>query len=329
MADLGPIKIDRGRYWGSKSTGTKIAAAISLMLVSYAHAKSGKGGTNPAMKMMIDAVDNDVRDQITEYKSQVNAVGRKQSLYGYFRQRLGDDLRAEKAATMRSYSQLEEEIKLSGARSQGDKVQQKVNESLAMLAIKKAEAAKGFGKVSISDQIAMDKRNRIHKDSIVVIGGKPYMTKDPETAQKARGISSNVKLLRREMTALKHLASSVSFHDFIPGLPTETNTKIEAANANIRDHFAKMVNSGGGQLSDEDNKRIDALLRSYSSTFSTRDWTDYMGATKLAEVALNDFMGYAERRSEAMLTGLIGEYGGSIGLGDSSGIRSGDYRGRK
>lgn len=334
MSDLGPLKLDRERYWGSKSTGMKVAAAISLMLVSYGHVKAGGTlGTNPAIKMMTDAVDKDVQAQVIEYNSRTNAVARKQSLYGYFRGRFGDALRSEAATKMRSFDLLKQEVELSGAKSKAPLTQEKVNQAIEMINIKQMEAAAGFGKMTITEQLKVMESNRLRGNRTVDVGGQKYEVNSPEDAKEVRKVIAGRDNFRRAMADLKTYAMGVTAADFVyPS--SETRARVKGGNAQLRDYFAKMVNTGGGALSNEDNKRIDDMLRTFTNLASVKDVTDYLKLSNLAEIEIDALVMYAERKAEENLTGLVRNYRGAPKAAGSRPdsreiIRSGDYRKNK
>ena len=79
--NIGDFKPDRDNWWNSRTTGQKIAAAISLMISGYQHGYAGRGGVNPMLKMMMKAVDDDISDQKSEYMAKKGKFTDKKSMF--------------------------------------------------------------------------------------------------------------------------------------------------------------------------------------------------------------------------------------------------------
>lgn len=83
MGDLVNEKIDPKRYMHNMDTGSKITAAIALMLGGAA----SKGGPNPAMQVMNNAIERDI-------EAQRNAQDVTKTLWGMNRMNMNSDLQA-------------------------------------------------------------------------------------------------------------------------------------------------------------------------------------------------------------------------------------------
>lgn len=74
-------KVDRGRLWKNMSTGNKILAGIGLALSAIGQAKSRQGGQNPALGIIMQAIEDDVADQRAAIDKMGADAGRSRGLY--------------------------------------------------------------------------------------------------------------------------------------------------------------------------------------------------------------------------------------------------------
>ncbi len=93
---IGDLKIDRESWWNSRTTGQKIAAAISLMISGYLRGKAGKAGLGPN-NMIMNAIKDDIADQKNEYMAKKGKLADKKSLFATMMQQFGNTDKAHAA----------------------------------------------------------------------------------------------------------------------------------------------------------------------------------------------------------------------------------------
>lgn len=126
-------KIDRGRYLANKSTGDRIMMGIGLGLSVMGQSLMGQGGPNPAVGIIMEAIDKDVADQRYELEKKGKAVELKRGLYKEFLDRLGNKQAAYDMSVAVSAAQTKRQIEIIGAQSQSEKVKVQARDLAAQL----------------------------------------------------------------------------------------------------------------------------------------------------------------------------------------------------
>src|SRR5690606_25487045 len=102
--------IDRGRLWKNMSTGRRILAAIGLGLSALGQARSRQGGPNPALQIILKAIEDDVADQRAAIAKKGAAVEQQRGLYKEFLGRLGNEQASYDMALAMSAAQAKRQI---------------------------------------------------------------------------------------------------------------------------------------------------------------------------------------------------------------------------
>ena len=79
-------KVDPGRFWASKETGQKVLAGIGVALAGLGMAMKGRGGENPALDLLMKAVDDDVKLQQANIAKMGEDIAMQRGLISDFQQ---------------------------------------------------------------------------------------------------------------------------------------------------------------------------------------------------------------------------------------------------
>jgi hypothetical protein len=311
MDSVGDFKVDRGRYWDNKSTGLKIATAISLMLSAYAHAKSGRGGVDPALKMMMQAVENDISDQVKNYNSKVAGLGRKQSLYGLFRQRGLDSVQAEKAATMKAFAELRMDLGRQKLRTNSQMAKLQIEEAEMKLKMAEQGIAGTYAPKNFSEQQrAKEHEYKVSSDiqkrtSNVVREGKRLLARDKTEAARGDKIEATANKGVKAFQDMRNLINQMEVTDlFNPWSQLRQQIKTQRA---IMFRTYKDVVSPGTIMSDQDALRVAKIDRD-PTDISIGNWTDVKGFTSFSLTALDDFEKSLLSKRDDDLRGIFRNY---------------------
>ena len=126
-------KIDRGRLFKNMSTGNKVLAAIGFGLSAIGQAKSRTPGPNPAIQIMLGAIEADVQDQAADIQKTGQAVEQKRGLYKEFLAQLGNKQAAYDMSMAVSAAQAKRQIEIIGAQSGSAKVKLQADDMAAQL----------------------------------------------------------------------------------------------------------------------------------------------------------------------------------------------------
>jgi hypothetical protein len=311
MDSVGEFKVDRDRYWDNKTTGMKIATAISLMLSAYAHAKSGRGGVDPALKMMMKAVEDDISDQVKNYNSKVAGLGRKQSLFGLFRQRGLDAQQAEKAATMKAFSELR--LDLGRQKLKTNSQMAKIQLAEAELKLEMAEkgiagtfAPKNFNEYMRGQEFLQKNKDKLQlRTSNVVRGGKRLVARNAQEATRADKIEATASKGIKAFQKMRDLINNMEPEDLYN--PFSSRRKQIATQRAIMFRTYKDVVSPGTIMSDEDALRV-AKIDKDPTAISITNFTDVLKFTRFSLQALDDFETSLKTHRDEDLQGIFPNY---------------------
>jgi tetratricopeptide (TPR) repeat protein len=124
---------DRGRLWKNMSTGNKILAAIGLGLSAIGQAKSRQGGQNPALAILLKAIEDDVADQRADITKTGEVIAEKRGLLKEFQGRLGEGQASYDMALAMSAARVQRKIEIVGAQSGSEKVKLQAQDMAAQL----------------------------------------------------------------------------------------------------------------------------------------------------------------------------------------------------
>jgi hypothetical protein len=136
-------KVDQNRAWHSKSTGQKVLAGIGVALAGLGGAlvarDTGRPVTNPALDMIMGAIQDDVRLQLAERDKLGAVAGMKRDAVGDLRQRYGDEEAAFQAIVAGNLRRTENQVKGIAAQAKDPKAKLAMENLSADLGLKAAE----------------------------------------------------------------------------------------------------------------------------------------------------------------------------------------------
>jgi hypothetical protein len=103
-------KIDPGRRWRNASTGSKIAAAISVAMSALGDALQHRSGPNLALEIINKSIDDDVNLQVQERQHLGDVATRARTSIDDYRQEYGDWQQARAAKLAEEYKRTADEI---------------------------------------------------------------------------------------------------------------------------------------------------------------------------------------------------------------------------
>jgi hypothetical protein len=139
--DIGDFKPDRGNWWNSRTTGQKIAAAISLMISGYQHGKAGRGGAPPMLSMMMKAIDDDIADQKSEYMGKRGKAADKKSMFALMMKKFGNEKDAHAATQSIYLNQLQNKIGGIATKYSGTQAGINAEKTIGDIEVKKSQNA--------------------------------------------------------------------------------------------------------------------------------------------------------------------------------------------
>lgn len=289
--DLGELKIDRDRWWGSRSTGQKIAAALSLMITGYQSGAAGKG-ISPLVGMINKAIDKDVADQVASYRGKERGVQRKQTLLDHYKGKLGDTEKAVAALKTKAYDDAIAKVQLSVAKQKGPLAKLKGEQAIAQLEVQRDIEKAKYLKVSLKDQIALSKESREQKKITTSIkrGGKFLTTNRPTEATKANEIYADLNTAQKSIGRLNQLYDQYDITD-LANPNSDVKIEMESIRVGLKAAFRKYL-VGGGTLSEADQAVIDLAIKDpngfYDTIATNRGRKSYNNLLKNFEVKSNE-----------------------------------------
>lgn len=133
--ELGSIKIDPNRLYANASTGNKILAGISILLGAVG---SGPKGQNQALKIITDAIDNDIAAQKANFAAKKSALAEKKSAYAMAKGQFDSEIEALNAARLIGLERTKNEIAARASKYKSE--------------AQKIEAAKAIGAIELEQQ---------------------------------------------------------------------------------------------------------------------------------------------------------------------------------
>jgi hypothetical protein len=172
--------IDPGRFWKNAGTIGKIGAAISIALSGIGMALAGKPGENPALKIIQDAVDQDIALQKMDLDKAGKAVEAQRGIVAMVRQQHSDTVSQNLQAQASAWKLAEMKLATVGAQMKGAETSQQYKTLMDGILLKQAEA---------KDALAQQAREReTVKQAVGSTGGGVYadtfITKPSELAGK-------------------------------------------------------------------------------------------------------------------------------------------------
>ena len=135
---VGSLAVDQNRYWANKSTGQKIASGIAMVLGAF-----GAGSQNRAVKVINDAIKQDINLQAQDIAKQKGLLSSKRGILQDMRARFRNDVMAKEAANQAYLQQAKLKIEEISSRYSGQQA--------------KANALQLLGKIEMQEQASRQK----------------------------------------------------------------------------------------------------------------------------------------------------------------------------
>lgn len=126
-------KVDRGRMWANKGTGSKVLAGIAVAMTALGDALQGKSGPNLALQIITDAIDDDVNDQVREFEQLGTKVNRARSSLDSYMKETGDMVASKQMLQAQRRLQAADMLESSAARFENPKAKLNAMNNAAML----------------------------------------------------------------------------------------------------------------------------------------------------------------------------------------------------
>lgn len=129
-------KVDRGRMWANKGTGSKVLAGIAVAMTALGDALQGKSGPNLALQIITDAIDDDVNDQVREFEQLGTKVNRARSSLDSYMKETGDIVASKQMLQAQRRLQAADMLEASAARFENPKAKLNAMNNAAELRLK-------------------------------------------------------------------------------------------------------------------------------------------------------------------------------------------------
>lgn len=255
--DLGELKIDRDRWWNNRSTGQKIAAALSLMISGYQAGMQGRG-LSPMVGMINKAIEQDIRAQVADFSIKEKSVAKKKTLLGHYQDKLGNNEKAVAALKMRAFEDAVSQVRLANAKQKGPLAKLQGEQALVQLEAELEMNKQKYAKATLKDRIMVQKEMReedkYRKATLTNIkrGGVFLHANKREEAIRANEVSSSMNKATATITKLTGLMNKYTIADFL-NPSSQIKEDMNAAVIALRATFRNMV-IGPGTISEEERR---------------------------------------------------------------------------
>lgn len=195
---LSAQKVDPDRYWNAKSTGSKIAAGIGMILSGAGSGVTGQ--PNLAAKYIEDSINKDIDAQKGEQ-------GKTMNLWKMNRDALGNDLAANLATKNQYYTILQHKLQLATANAQTPIAKQQA--ALANAEIEKEKANNNF-------KLGLMKGGDVDPSVKVQFLVPPERQK--EVFEEIKGAQIAKQISPKILEAFDNAANSKNAVDLVPGM---------------------------------------------------------------------------------------------------------------
>lgn len=131
-------KLDSGRWFANQSLAGKVFAALGLMAGGMGQALSG--AENPAIKIINEAVDRDIRLQEHELNQKRGNVELQNTVYHNMREKFADENMAREATRAAVMQKMDRELEAIKTRTAGDVEKSTIEKAQADIRAKQADS---------------------------------------------------------------------------------------------------------------------------------------------------------------------------------------------
>jgi hypothetical protein len=263
-------KVDPSRFWGSRSTGQKIAAYIGMAFGGLA---AGFGGKNVTKDMMDNAIQQDIDSQKSEIDKLKDISSAKKNMYGLFMEKFNDERQAEAATKATMLQKVELQMKETAARHKAPELQANALKSIGEVQVMKNAALLQF------EQAAQGKAQKL-----LLSGGSQlpagldieHLTEDQRTRYVPGVGLASTKEGAKEVREFKAVADDIN--SGINELIAMTNSSGKSINPAARAKAEALANMlkgqlrvpivGPGAVSESEWKLLDRIVANPATIFS-------------------------------------------------------------
>src|SRR5512137_325025 len=317
--------VDPGRWWASRSTPGKIAAAIGLALGAIG---AGNDGVNRAVGIIENAIGRDLEAQKAEHQIRMRkgqmAVDSATSIYALHRQLAQDDIGATDAAKATAMELAKNQIEIATARASSPLAKAQGQALLAQL-IQKRDAFDAATKQRAFDNYLKredteTRRIAALKESASQVGRDfvaPGYKLQPGAAPKAEELGKWRDALaekRNTDVATQKLKALIDKSSFVPG--SSESAQAQSLISDLKISYKNMAALGA--LSGEDYALVEASIPDPTS------FRGHFTPDKTLKSRLDQFAKTAENKlnNKASVLGIVKDEGGASGGGDVAGAKA-------
>ena len=297
--DLVDLKIDKDQYWNSRSTGQKMAGALSLMLSAYTRGRDGVGGKNPMIAMYEKAVNDDIRIQIAEHADKKSGVARKKNLISFYRDRLANDQQAVAAVKLKANQEAQMKVMTFKAKNKGTRAEINADKMIIDLKVSQARYEAEFARASQVQDYKAKKEFRQNRalNTNILQGGNNLQADTPEQARVAKQLVAKQKTAK---SAVGDVNSYLNEYDVIDWAnpSADLKAKMNAAQTSLQAAFRIML-VGPGTISEADREIIARAVPELGGAFGSVSGKD----VKRYNALLERFMIQSDHEIEGLVPG--------------------------
>lgn len=149
---LSQASVDPNRFWASRSTGQKVAGMIGMALGGFI--QGARGGNNPAMDAIDQAIDRDIKAQEFAYTAMRDTANAKQTAFAMAMQKYNSVDAARAVARASALDAAAAQVGQMGAMWKGTTSANNANDMLTRIQQMRMQIAEQFVKYTPTQQVA-------------------------------------------------------------------------------------------------------------------------------------------------------------------------------
>jgi hypothetical protein len=241
MRDASSQEINPGKWWDDKSTASKVATGIGMMLRGWVFGTTGRG--DPA-QWVNSQISNSVAAQQAKAAQSRNAVTDATNVYQMMRDKFGDDERAALASQLAQRQNIISGLEAQAASANLPNMQRlRAQQLAAQLTASQAQ-----------DRLAWDEKTA---DKVITSGQERFVPR-----QVAGGGPTDIVKLLKRAKEIKDLSDSLSGEDI------ETQTKRQALQKSWAETQAEIAKAQGAKVPKPPAPAVAERLASFDAALS-------------------------------------------------------------
>lgn len=143
VQEVGSMEVKPGNFWAKRSTGEKIAAAISIMLGGIGQGMMQRG-SNAALDVINNAVKEDIAAQKANIANKQNKIAGMRTAYSQMLGKFDDERKTEKATLASAYDKVERRLEIYANNAKSEKARSNALLAIGQIQQKKQQAIAEF-----------------------------------------------------------------------------------------------------------------------------------------------------------------------------------------